>query len=326
MIKLLTYLALLFHSSESYIQIRRDLRVSIKNSPIVRKHITGRVLNNKSNLKESDGEVEPEEFTQKQLIKEEIEAPFRKVRFFIYGAIFAAAGLGSIVSLTKVAATSLNSQGADLSELYTNLGINLGVMPIIGLLWKRDVESQKKLLARIQKGGKLSSLRLKLNIDGESTIVKLSDLRRDRGIEKRVIIVAAPKDLLKNSMLSTINEANSLEANDLVIVPLMIDQSNSESNYVLTATSLEAIVPDVPDIAQYKHIGLPLVLANWNSVIKNEISDALKQQPDALKKGITIIIKKNGKVGSRRFGVPIWESIINDVESRTSIGLDIKNI
>jgi hypothetical protein len=42
--------------------------------------------------------------------------------------------------------------------------------------------------------------------------------------------------------------------------------------------------------------------------------------------GVTIIIKKNGKVGTRRFGVPLWESLVDDVAMRSEIGLDIRNI
>jgi hypothetical protein len=53
---------------------------------------------------------------------------------------------------------------------------------------------------------------------------------------------------------------------------------------------------------------------------------ALSQQPDALNKGVTIIINKNGKVGTRRFGVPLWSSLVNDVVSREDAGLDVTNL
>ena len=56
------------------------------------------------------------------------------------------------------------------------------------------------------------------------------------------------------------------------------------------------------------------------------MATALKQQPGALSKGITLVIKKNGKVGSRRFGVPLFESLVSDVAQRKEFGLDITNI
>jgi hypothetical protein len=264
------------------------------------------------------------EFTRKQMIKEEIEAPFRKVRMFIYTALFAAAGIGSIVTITKLAATLSGARSEDLQELYTNLGVNLGGLPVIGLLYKRDVDAQKALLERIQKGGKLAGLRMKIATPDGPLIVKLSDLRRDRGIDKRVVIVAAPKELLRNSLQTSISEAKNLIANDLMIVPLIIDATGDD--YTLTATSLEAMIPEVADIAKYEHIGLAMALANWNAVIKKELAVAIKQQPEALAKGVTIIIKKNGKVGTRRFGVPIWEGLVRDVAGRKEIGLDVSNI
>ena len=53
---------------------------------------------------------------------------------------------------------------------------------------------------------------------------------------------------------------------------------------------------------------------------------ALSQTPEALNKGVTIIVNKNGKVGTRRFGVPIWDSLVADVQSRKENGLDVTNI
>ena len=267
---------------------------------------------------------EGEEFTRKQLIKEEIEAPFRKVRLFLYTALFAAAALGSIITITKLLATLSGARSEDLQQLYTNLGVNLGGLPVIALLYKRDIDAQRALLLRIQKGGKLSGLRMKMYTEDGPLVVKLSDLRRDRGIDKRVVIVAAPKELLRTSLQTSILEAKNLIANDLVIVPLIIELTDGD--YTLTATSLEAMVPDEPNIAKFEHIGLAMALASWNDTIKKELEVAIKQQPGALEKGVTIIIKKNGKVGTRRFGVPIWEGLVRDVADRKDLGLDVSNI
>ena len=267
---------------------------------------------------------EGEEFTRKQLIKEEIEAPFRKVRLFLYTALFSAAALGSIITITKLLATLSGARSEDLQQLYTNLGVNLGGLPVIALLYKRDIDAQRALLLRIQKGGKLSGLRMKMYTEDGPLVVKLSDLRRDRGIDKRVVIVAAPKELLRTSLQTSIQEAKNLIANDLVIVPLIIELTDGD--YTLTATSLEAMVPDEPNIAKFEHIGLAMALASWNDTIKKELEVAIKQQPGALEKGVTIIIKKNGKVGTRRFGVPIWEGLVRDVADRKDLGLDVSNI
>ena len=170
-------------------------------------------------------------------------------------------------------------------------------------------------------------------LTSHSYFSQLSDLRRDRGIERRVVIVAAPKALLKESLASSIPERKNLVGSDLIIAPLCIEQASggegeAAGEYTLTATSLEAMLPDdaAADAATYEHIGLPLVLATWNTVIKKEVATAIKQSPEALQKGVTIIIKKNGKVGSRRFGVPLWSSLSDDVQARAGAGLDVSNI
>lgn len=282
-------------------------------------------------------EIDPElgssssAFTQKQLLKEETEAPFRSIRIYGYISLLAAAGLGAFICFTKILAVSLSGRPGDLTDLYTNLAINLGGVPIIAYLWKRDLDSKQSILERIQKGGSLAGLKVRLTEFGEPTVVKLSDLRRDRGIDKRVVIVAAPKELLRSSLNSSISQSKELVQNDLLVVPLVVNRAApGQPDYELTASSMAAVLGlqslEETEALPTDHIGLPVVLSAWNDVIKKEMAVAIKQNPDALDKGITIVIKKNGKVGTRRFGVPIWETLVEDVQNRSSQGLDISNI
>ena len=82
-------------------------------------------------------------FTQKQILKEETEAPFRKVRIFVIAALLAAAGVGTLVSLTKVLAITAGAkQLLDGDETYLNLGINAAGIPVLSFLWKREIDSQ----------------------------------------------------------------------------------------------------------------------------------------------------------------------------------------
>lgn len=276
-------------------------------------------------------------FTRRQILKEETEAPFRKVRYFLYLSLALSAAPATLITGTSILAVNGGVREGNLPELYQNLGINLGGLPVIAYFWRRDIVSQQSLLERIEKGGSLARLKLKMEDEysGEDLVVKLSDLRRDRGIDKRVIIVAAPRDLLKESVKSTAGMYASLVKSDCMIVPLAISTSapgSEKDGYTLTSMSMESLFDSggeseedaAPPITSY--IGTPIQVQSWNSVIKSEFGTALKQNPEALDKGITLIIKKNGKVGSRRFGVPIWESITEDVERRAAAGLDVTNI
>lgn len=88
---------------------------------------------------DDDQETNIEGFTQKQLLKEETEAPFRTVRIYVYIALLSAAGLGSLIGLTKLLAITSSGRSGyeDMNELYTNLAVNLGGLPVLGWLWKR---------------------------------------------------------------------------------------------------------------------------------------------------------------------------------------------
>ena len=91
---------------------------------------------------ESDENYDEKEFTQKQILKEETEAPFRKVRIFLYISLLAAAGLGSLVSITKVIALSAGAKAVSsipgaADDVYLNLFVNLAGIPVLGSLWKR---------------------------------------------------------------------------------------------------------------------------------------------------------------------------------------------
>jgi hypothetical protein len=310
--------------------------------------------------------------TFKQVLKEEIEAPFRNVRIFFYFALIAAATLSAVICLTRILALQSLSTEADLTELYNNLAINLAGIPVLAFFWKQDLTNRNKLIERIQRGGNLAGLLVKLQWSPiASETVKLVELRRDRGIDKRVIIVAAKPELLSTSIASSLSLSNNLLSNDLIVIPIQISDNpwggdnqsggrkedgkgmnfrltpfdlnelvqiklQSKSTITMTndarETSIDSIsgnnnVINEEDSYQVtKHIGQPMGITAWNTVIGNEIRAAMKQQPDVLEKGITIVIKKNGKVGTRRFGVPIWETLIDDVLQRKEYGLDTRNI
>ena len=228
-------------------------------------------------------------FTQKQILKEETEAPFRKVRIFFYISLLSAAGLGTLICTTKLLAILLQSRSTEnINDLYTNLGINLAGIPVLGYLWKRDLDKQKGLLERISKGGSLAGLKIKFRSPAGPLSLKLSDLRRDRGIDKRVVIVIAEKESLLNSLQTSVSQSFEMLQNDLVVVPVVIEQGTNKE-FTLSAPALDGLyLPEgtagtLED--NLEHIGLPISLSEWNNVLKREISTALSQDSAALKKG-----------------------------------------
>ena len=175
--------------------------------------------------------------------------------------------------------------------------------------------SQQQLLERIQKGGNLSKLKLKIIDSNGPSIVKLSELRRGRGFERVVIIIIAPLTLLQSSVQSALTQGRNLQANELMIVPIQIVKPADavDGSYEIASPSFDAIYEEKSLTSQPEYIATAFAVASWKEVLKNEISVALKQQPDALEMGVTIIIKKNGKVGTRKFGVQIWDTLVDSL-------------
>jgi hypothetical protein len=66
-----------------------------------------------------------EQFTQKQILREETEAPFRKVRIFFYGSLMASAALSSFLTILSLIATLTGRRAGNLDTIYQNLAIDL---------------------------------------------------------------------------------------------------------------------------------------------------------------------------------------------------------
>ena len=272
--------------------------------------------------------------TRKQYLKEETEAPFRKVRMFLIASLAISAGLGFLITGTSLLAVSQGIRNGDLDQLYQNLAINGAGIPVLGFLYKRELDQQNTRLERIKKGGALAGLKLRAwdSVSESPTVLKLSDLRRDRGFDRRVVIIAAERAQLMQSLESSLMDGSgedNLAAADIMIVPLLLEKGNTsdgEDPFVITNAPLESLMPDVEEPQKLAHVAAPVQLTTWDTVFQSEVQNALKQTPDALERGITLVIKKNGKVGTRRLGVPIWEALVDDVKSREAAGLDVRNI
>ena len=75
------------------------------------------------------------------------------------------------------------------------------------------------------------------------------------------------------------------------------------------------------------HLALAQGLDNWSELLADELETAVEQGgADIAARGMTLILKKNGRVGTRRLGLPDWSSLVGDVANRAAAGLDTSNI
>jgi hypothetical protein len=257
------------------------------------------------------------EYSRDVRLREEAESPFRKVRFFFYASLAGGAATSLAVSLARIAAASAGVNADLMQESLTNAAVDIGGLVVLGFLYKRDVDAQESRLKRATKGAELAKLIIRgsksvLGEAGDSdssgaVTTTLSALRRGRGIEKRVVIATAGKEKLQEIVQDAAALNDSLVMNDLVIVPVVYPQGTAP------------VLDDVPEC-----VALPLG-NSWKTIVDDETAEARKQGVNVENDGISIVLKKNGRVGQRTRGVFLGRMVGEVVERRES-GMDVSNI
>mmetsp|Transcript_21879 Transcript_21879/g.66416 ORF Transcript_21879/g.66416 Transcript_21879/m.66416 type:complete len:359 (-) Transcript_21879:455-1531(-) len=312
------------------------------------------------------------EYSSSERLREEVEAPFAKVRLFAWPVLFGAAGIATYFSATGLLASAVGARPPSDSAAL-DLGIDLAAMATTGWLWRRELSVREARLRRIAFGARLAALRIR-QFDGIKvaegrppqlqlgSFASLSDLRRGRGQARRVVIMCAPQEKICASVKEATKLANQLIASDFLIVPI-ITTSDVAGPPRLEAPSLQLLeqvasdvsmpevepsgksaasppplsggvktqpplpwVEDIPNssgkclFAQAQSVGM------WAETLGDELDAARKQDPNAPLRGFTIVLKKNGRIGTRRLGTPNWPDLVFDVQQRTQAGLDVANI
>lgn len=299
-------------------------------------------------------------YTVKQRLREEVESPFRKVRFLFFlastGSAFIAFYFSALSALKATMVMNGSVTYADampMEEALTNCGINLTGVLVCSYLAYRDYQAGQSNLERIAKGGQLARLAIEMpegkkkeeeessnfsssGISGSrsSRIKTLSEYRRT----SRILICAGGKEYIENVCRTLnadqLNDTNNipgyLEEADLIVVPVLLNESSSSSSFLSPAVSSSIAVGDTKtswratepletdrnfDSTRSDNvIGFPRDNAAWKEYLKSDIETASKQGFNVIDKGFTITIKKNGKVLRRATGVPNWGDLIGAME------------
>jgi hypothetical protein len=304
-----------------------------------------------------------DDYTEVQKLRAEVESPFSQVRLFVFPALFAAASIATYFAATALLASSMGVRDPSPTG-FQDLAIDVGSMAALGLLWRRETQIRESRLKRIAFGSKLAKLRVYQLVADPNTealkprqAVSLADLRRGRGQARRVVVLCAPADKLRASLEGACRSAAALSAADFLVVPLISSGETSEPQ--LEAPSLEllqelasrsgdaaavsgSVVPvpargetqpplpwdtAVPDAVGGWPVALPQTAGPaWTAALSSELEQAMNQDGAVMSRGLTIVLKKNGRVGTRRLGTPDWDSMLADVNARKMAGLDTTNI
>jgi len=253
-------------------------------------------------------------------LREETEYPFRKIRMFAFAASIASASVGFFISSARLLAKSTGIAGVqETPELLQNIAIDLGVIVACVLLLRNEFVSQAKVLERMAQGARIAALRVRSQQEQGQPIRTLADFRRGRGMDSRIVIFAGSLEMVKQCVVSSNPFSDKLIKNDLTFVPLVIQSDDNKTR----CTGEESLLTEAVGKA---HIALPLSLDQWEQWVESEAEAASSQGVSSVEKGLTFIIKKNGRVGQRATSCPPWEVLVGSVENRAALGMDTKNI
>ena len=254
-------------------------------------------------------------------LREEAEAPFRKVRFFGYATLLGGAFISLLVSATRIVA-GLNGINTDLlEESLTNAAIDAAGIVVLSFLFKNDIDAEESRLRRASKGAELANLPVRgkaaFFLDQEQknySTLTLAAFRAGRGIDKRIVICAAGEDTISsvvNEMMMSTSLQDALVANDLVVIPVVIPEGTAPAG-----------IDD--ELLEKECIAIPNG-RGWKSFIAEEVEEASKQGLEVSTKGFALILKKNGKVGQRTSGINLGR-MVGEVVDRQEMGMDVTNI
>lgn len=276
-----------------------------------------------SNKPDSDGlEEKFGGYTVKQRLREEVESPFRQVRLFGFGGAAASAALALYFSSLAALKAQMGgfSDAQPLDQALQSCAINLGAVVICSVLAYRDYKAGEKNLARIAKGGALASLSV-ASASSPNDRSTLKEYRRNA----RVVLAAGGKDYI--SELSRALNADQredvnqfpamLEAVDVIVVPVLLEANgrvaDTQTCWLNTMANEEGDRNFNIERAN-NIIHFPVGSAAWTEYFESELETAKKQGFDVISKGITITVKKNGKILKRATGQPQWQNFIDTME------------
>lgn len=267
----------------------------------------------------------------KQRLREEIDSPFRKVRLAFFSASFASALIASYFSALNTIKAFVGgySDAMPLDEALTSDAINLVALFACGFLTYRDYKVGEANLEKLARAGKLASLVVEpaaLLADNKRRLVEVKSYRR----ASRVLIAAGGKDyistLAKSLTSDQLKDVNNIPTKltqvDVVIVPVLLEEKNG--NLVVGDTrafwkeGVEATVSENDrnfDINRANDvISFPQGAHAWIGYLDSEVETALAQGFNVFQKGITLTVKKNGKILRRATGQPPFGELIGTME------------
>lgn len=265
-------------------------------------------------------------YTVKQRLREEIESPFRTVRLVFFGSSTGSAFVALYFSAinTLKASAGIGSNGPSLEDSLNSCAINVAALVICAGLTYWDWQNGEKNLARIAKGGKLARLQVTpATVSEEGGMTKAITLKEYRRSARVLIAAGGPEYIstlarsLNSDQLADENNLPALLMNsDFIVVPVLLDNDYKIQD---TKSFWNTKVEPIEDVDRNFNINYadsviafpPAFSGAWAEYLKSDIETAVKTQKfDVYGKGITITVKKNGRILKRTTGQPPWNYFV----------------
>lgn len=247
-------------------------------------------------------------FTVKQRLREEVESPFRKVRlaFFSFSAASASVALYFSALAALKAIIGGYADAIPLEDALQTCAINAAGVVGLGALAISEANAGQANLERIAKGGLLARLEVEpassSSGGGNPGRRALGDYRR----ASRVVIAAGGAGYVSRLAMSLcsdqLSDANTIPSAlagvDTIVVPVLLD---GKCQAVDARDAWRNATPGPGDrnfdaSRADEIVAFPAGFASWNQYLKSDVETARKQGFDVLEKGITITVKKNGRI------------------------------
>lgn len=266
-----------------------------------------------------------DESMRNKLVTESI-APWRTLRLFVYGAFGAGAFIGGLINGSGAIAASASPEFNLQTELV-NIGIDFGIVVLMGVCAKFDLDKQSELQGKVDekiqrkkemksinkamKGREaaLQSLPLEITIgaDGTTRSAKVADLQK--GAKQHMIIVAGPRKACKDALIGANLMKMDFAMSNVLVVPYQTDGDSTEQ---LSRPS--GGFGDRPSYETQPYIARPTD-AEWDDYIAQEIKDAVEQNGENVKTdGIAIVVANNGSIIRRGIGTVPWRQMVEQLE------------
>ncbi|KAM3571834.1 hypothetical protein VYU27_006132 [Nannochloropsis oceanica] len=268
-------------------------------------------------------------------LRSEATTPFRSLRMFIYGGFGVGAGLGGYTAVTQLIQSLQHRPDAlPLSQTIVNVGVDFGVLAAATAAWvfenrikkvseKEMQELRAKEPFRLTFDMKqareraLSALPLTFQVGvNETRTASVKELREKGG--QHLIVLAAPKAALADALFGARVGKTLFAKNNVMIAPFEVEGEGTGSaggevkGFGAGGGKAMGMKEALLDAEAY--VAKPAEMATWNAYIEEEFSDAFKQgNEDARKRGIGIVMRKDGSIIRRGLGQPEWREVVAEL-------------